>query len=82
MEEDEVVAELTRSVNEVLAQPVLSEPARKRLEQFLVVIGEDIDVSLRVDKCRELLAIIDADARLPAPVRTHLWHVNAMLELL
>lgn len=82
MEEDEVVAEITRSVQDILSQENLSAPARKRLEQVLVVISEDIEVSLRVDKTRELLAIVDADAKLPAPIRTQLWHVNAMLELL
>jgi len=52
------------------------------LDKIENILNEDIDISLRKDKCITELQEIDDDTSLDANVRTQLWDIVSVLEQL
>jgi len=60
----------------------LSRNAREKIEEMIYVLGEEIDLELRVDRVRSILDALEDQPNLPNYVRTQLWHITASLEML
>ena len=82
MNEHEVIEAILEGVEQLREEDELSASAFARLEEIEGVLHEDIDVSLRVDRVRAILEDLDEDERVPNYVRTQLWSITALLELL
>lgn len=60
----------------------VSRLLQERIDEMMYVLGEDIDIELRIDRVRSILDDLEDARNVPMHIRTQLWNVSASLEML
>ncbi|MFH1589341.1 MAG: UPF0147 family protein [archaeon] len=76
MELGEVIDTLT----ELYEDPSLPKNTKKKIEEMISNLKNDTDVSLKINKCQDVLEEISNDINLPTFIRTQIWGIASMLE--
>lgn len=82
MNNQEVLTQVLESLAYFRKEHELSQRSATLLDEISMVLQEDIDVSLRVDRVRGVLKRMDGSDELSMQARTQLWSISSMLDLL
>lgn len=81
MDQSEQLSHISDIVEELYEEDI-EQVVLERLKLFVHVLSEPIDLSLRVDRCRQILEELDERSDIDMFVRTQLWNVSALIEQL
>ena len=59
----------------------VSKTVKDRIDEMISTLQDSIDLELRVDRVRSILDDMEQQNNIPNYVRTQLWNVAALLEL-
>ncbi len=74
--------ELIELLESLKEEEDLPRQVQLKVDEMIFVLGENIDLELRVDRVRSILDDLEEQPNLPNYVRTQLWHITASLEML
>jgi uncharacterized protein (UPF0147 family) len=74
------VFEITEFLEEMQEDSVLPKSVRIRIASVISILGQDCEVSLRVNKSLQELEDVSQDPNLQPFLRTQLWQVASLLE--
>ncbi len=80
--EPEAITAIRETLAELQDDDETPRTVRDRLQEMRTTLDEPIALELRVDRMRGILEDLDENPGLPNYVRTQLWNLSALLEML
>ncbi len=74
------VVEITEFLEDMKDDSLLPRSVKARINSVISILGEDCEVSLKVNKSLHELEDVSQDPNIQPFLRTQLWHVASLLE--
>ena len=76
----ENLTEIMEYLEELKDDNTISKNVREKINQIILILNEQEDMSLRINKAMQSLDDISEDISLPSYTRTQIWNIVSMLE--
>lgn len=77
---EEKLQSVIELIDELIDDQFIPKNVREKLGRMKVNLSEDIELSLRINKCLDTLEEISNDSNLQSFTRTQLWNIASQLE--
>ncbi len=80
--ESEKLAQVIEAVKELLEDNTVPKNIKSKLEQVIVILQEEGELSIKINKVQNCFDEIVDDGNMESYTRTQLWNIVSLLEMI
>ncbi len=80
MKNDKEIEGIVEALNSLVDDPSVPKNVKTTVEKIVSILGENVDLSIKVNKALHELDEVSNDTNLQSFTRTQIWNIVSMLE--